>query len=103
MNYILFDEKLARENLKPFTFTRPVADIRIGILTIREKWEKYLGTTTSTWTEKYLQDKFPLRTEKESVLVNGSVVPDAALLKEITGLKPGERLVNGQSVLAACL
>ena len=46
MNYILFDGTV-RTALLPFTFTRPVADIRIGILTIREKWEKYLGTTNS--------------------------------------------------------
>ncbi|HQX03888.1 MAG TPA: putative sugar nucleotidyl transferase, partial [Flavobacterium sp.] len=47
MNYILFDGPV-RNALLPFTFTRPVADIRIGILTIREKWEKYLGYTTTT-------------------------------------------------------
>ena len=52
MNYILFDGTV-RTALLPFTFTRPVADIRIGILTIREKWEKYLGTTTTTLTEAY--------------------------------------------------
>ena len=39
MNYILFDGSV-RNQLLPFTFTRPVADIRVGILTIREKWEK---------------------------------------------------------------
>src|SRR4051812_687714 len=103
MNYILFDEKRARENLKPFTFTRPVADIRIGILTIREKWEKYVGATTSTWTEKYLSGKFPLKSEKENVLINGSVLPDPMLVKEITGLKTGEKLVNGENTLAICL
>ena len=47
MNYILFDDG-ARESLKPLTYIRPVCDIRIGILTIREKWEKYLGEKTST-------------------------------------------------------
>jgi len=52
MNYILFDGTV-RNALLPFTFTRPVADIRVGILTIREKWEKYLGATTTTLTEKY--------------------------------------------------
>ena len=49
MNYILFDGAV-RNQLLPFTFTRPVADIRIGILTIREKWEKFLGSTTTTVT-----------------------------------------------------
>ena len=56
MNYILFDGAV-RESLLPLTFTRPVADIRIGILTIREKWELYLGLTTTTLTEEYLEIK----------------------------------------------
>ncbi|MGB5236727.1 MAG: putative sugar nucleotidyl transferase, partial [Flavobacteriaceae bacterium] len=51
MNYILFDGQV-RDSLLPFTFTRPVADIRIGILTIREKWETLLETVTSTKTEE---------------------------------------------------
>ena len=55
MNYILYDGNV-RNSLLPFTFTRPVADIRIGILTIREKWEKYLGNTTTTVTAEYLAD-----------------------------------------------
>ncbi|MBK7183485.1 MAG: glucose-1-phosphate thymidylyltransferase, partial [Bacteroidetes bacterium] len=58
MNYILFDDA-ARTNLLPLTFTRPVADIRIGILTIREKWEKMLQTKTSSKTEDYLSKKYP--------------------------------------------
>ena len=55
MNYILFDGDY-RDNLLPFTYTRPVADIRIGILTIREKWNHYLGAKTSTITQSYLQE-----------------------------------------------
>ena len=47
MNYILFDGTV-RNALLPFTFTRPVADIRIGILTIREKWEMLLAKTNDT-------------------------------------------------------
>ena len=54
MNYILFDGNI-RNSLLPFTYTRPVADIRVGILTIREKWEKALGLTTTTITEEYLE------------------------------------------------
>src|SRR5580692_2597773 len=100
MNYILFDDKLTRENLKPFTFTRPAADIRIGILTIREKWEKYTGTFISSLTEKYLAAKFPLITGKENILINGSVLPDEVLLKEINNLKAGESLVGSGGLIA---
>ena len=63
MNYILFDGSV-RNQLLPFTFTRPVADIRVGILTIREKWEHYLGSTTTTVTEDYLTDKSVERPDK---------------------------------------
>ena len=101
MNYILFDDKQTRENLKPFTFTRPVADIRIGILTIREKWEKYLGASISSITEKYLSEKFPNKAEKENMLINGSVLPDENLFKEIRNLKAGERLVGTMTCLIA--
>ena len=59
MNYILFDGDV-RNALLPFTYTKPVADIRIGILTIREKWEKYLNYTTTTITEEYLEEKYPM-------------------------------------------
>ena len=62
MNYILFDGP-SRNALLPFTYTRPVADIRIGILTIREKWERFLGYTTTTITEDYLAEKFPTKVE----------------------------------------
>jgi hypothetical protein len=59
MNVILFDDNF-KENLLPFTYTRPQADIRVGILTLREKWEKRLQTKTSSITEDYLSEKFPL-------------------------------------------
>jgi Sugar nucleotidyl transferase len=59
MNYILFDGSV-RNALLPFTFTRPVADILVGIITIREKWEMRLGSTISTITEEYLSEKYPM-------------------------------------------
>ena len=70
MNYILFDDQ-HRSDLLPLVFTRPVADIRIGILTIREKWEKYLNTKTSSLTEDYLSAKFPLIKGDDNILING--------------------------------
>ena len=68
MNYILFDSDV-RSSLLPFTYTRPVADIRIGILTIREKWEKFLGFTTTSITEEYLEAKYPMVELEENVLL----------------------------------
>ena len=73
MNYILFDGP-HRDNLLPLTYTKPVADLRIGILTIREKWEKYLGSTTTTVTEDYLANKFPMVEMEENVMINAHIL-----------------------------
>ncbi len=99
MNYILFDSS-RRKNLLPLVFTRPVADIRIGILTIREKWEHYLEAETSTLTESYLSKKFPLRKEKDNLLINASILPTDALVKAIQLLKPGQSLSKDNFVVA---
>ena len=78
MNYILFDGTV-RNALLPFTYTRPVADIRVGILTIREKWEKYLSTTTTTLTEDYLEEKFPMVEMNSNIMLNASFLPNDKL------------------------
>lgn len=99
MNYILFDDN-SRIDLLPFTFTRPICEIRAGILTLREKWEKLLGISTSTYTERYLSEKFPLKIEKDNIFLNGSICPDPKLAAEIKKLKTGQKLVNGNTILA---
>ncbi len=86
MNYILFDGA-SRNALLPFTYTRPVAEIRIGIVTIREKWEKYLGSTTSTITEDYLSEKFPMVELEENVMINASYLPSKDLVSMIEKLE----------------
>ncbi|HPE58000.1 MAG TPA: GlmU family protein [Bacteroidales bacterium] len=99
MNYILFDDQ-SRNNLLPLTFMRPVAEIRIGILTIREKWEHYLKAKTSTLTESYLSTKFPIVKEKTNILINGSILPTPQLVKEINNLKPNQTLVTADTIIA---
>ncbi len=101
MNLILFDEPTIRVNLLPFTFTRPVGDIRIGIVTIREKWEKHFGTTASFLTEEYLQKKFPVGTGTDTWLINGALCPDEKIVTAILLLQPGQCLVQNDTVLAA--
>ncbi|MDP4280637.1 MAG: GlmU family protein [Bacteroidota bacterium] len=101
MNYILFDESQVRANLLPLTFMRPVAEIRIGILTIREKWEKHLKVKTSTLTEEdYLSKKFPLVREENNVLINGCVCPNDEIIEKINGLEPEQILVSGDTIIA---
>ena len=99
MNYILFDGTV-RDSLLPFTFTRPVADIRVGILTIREKWEKYLNTTTTTVTEDYLSGKFPMVELEENILINSSFLPNKELVGMIESLQKNEAIFHNEEVIA---
>lgn len=101
MNLILFDCHKNRENLLPFTFTRPVADIRVGILTIREKWEKLLGQKSYSLTETYLLDKFPAAPDTSPALyINGSILPDESLIKAIQQLGALQSLTYQGGLLA---
>lgn len=99
MNYILFDGP-HRDNLLPLTYTRPVADIRVGILTIREKWEYHLGSTTSTVTEDYLEEKFPMVEMPQNVMINASYLPNENLVEKITKLQENQALFHGEDMVA---
>ena len=99
MNYILFDGP-ARNALLPFTFTRPVADILIGILTIRQKWERYLGSTITTLTEEYLSDKYPMVELEENVMINASFLPNGVLAEMVSNLEPNQAIFKGEEVIA---
>lgn len=99
MNYILFDGTV-RNQLLPFTYTRPVADIRVGILTIREKWEKHLGSTTSTVTEEYLSDKHPMVEFEQNVMINASYIPTKNLAIMVKGMTEGQAIFDGDEVIA---
>ena len=91
-NLILFDDPVIQTALLPFTFTRPVAGIRIGIRTLAEKWTDWLGLPPSFLTEPYLQTKFPVQNGPDSVYVNGAVCPTPALVKAIEELAWGDEL-----------
>lgn len=99
MNYILFDGTV-RNSLLPFTFTRPVADIRVGILTIREKWEMYLGYTTTTLTEEYLMEKFPMVEMEENIMINASFLPNEVLVEMILNLEANQAIVYKEEIVA---
>ncbi len=99
MNYILFGDQ-TRNNLLPFTFTRPISDIRVGIRTIREKWENALNTKISSLTENYLNEKYPIVKKEDNILINGRFLPDQKLLKEIHELKPNQTLVVDETIIA---
>jgi UDP-N-acetylglucosamine diphosphorylase/glucosamine-1-phosphate N-acetyltransferase len=93
MHLILFDGP-NRIHLLPLTFTRPGSDIRVGILTIAEKWEYDLGSPSSVLTEDYLQGKYPCITGDDNLLVNGFLLPENVLLEAIRNLKQDQALVK---------
>lgn len=99
MNYIIFDN-FRRNHLLPLTFIRPVADIRMGILTIREKWEYYLKAKTSSLTEDYLSVKFPIIKSEDNILINGSILPNIKLVAEINNLGINQALVQDAVIIA---
>ena len=99
MNYILFDGPV-RNALLPFTFTRPVADILIGIMTIRQKWELRLGSTITTITEDYLSEKFPMVELEENIMINAAYLPNDTLAEMVSDLKENQAIFKGDDVIA---
>jgi UDP-N-acetylglucosamine diphosphorylase/glucosamine-1-phosphate N-acetyltransferase len=97
-NLILFDDPVIRTALLPFTFTRPVAGIRIGIQTLAEKWADVLNQTPSYLTETYLQGKFPQQAGTDNWYINGAVCPTTALQEAISGLTLGEGLITADGL-----
>ncbi len=99
MNYILIDSEV-RTSLLPFTFTRPVAEIRIGILTLREKYEAYLKVKTSFKTEEYLRVKYPMTLKGDNIFIDASFLPTPELVSAIQSLEPEMALTHNDLVLA---
>ncbi len=98
---ILFDDK-RREHLLPLTFTRPVADIRIGILTIKEKWEQVMETSCGYLTVDYLSKKFTTGSAGSNILlINGGVIPSSELANQIKNLELNSALTHKGAVIAA--
>lgn len=102
MAILLFDDQ-AHETLLPLTYTRPVANLRIGILTIAEKWAKHLQTSFSYVTQPYLQAKFPAEYNAENLFINGGFCPNPRLLEAIDQLPIGVGLYYKSRLLAVKL
>ncbi|MFB6307470.1 MAG: GlmU family protein, partial [Flavobacteriales bacterium] len=89
--------------LLPFSFTHPVCELRIGIFTIRKKWESLLEESINPLSVPYLQDKFTARYSGDNLLINASVLPDEQLKKEVISLSPNEKLEKeGELVALRC-
>ncbi|HLF45511.1 MAG TPA: putative sugar nucleotidyl transferase [Chitinophagaceae bacterium] len=102
---IIFTEEFCQpENLFPFTLTRQIQDIRVGILTIREKWEKMLGMPSfDRWADDYKDLHRSIRLDKTigddiCFLIHGNIFPTTQLIKTIKKIKNGEFIsVNGNA------
>ena len=102
MKIYLFDSTEAHLNLLPLSFTRPVADFRCGILTIKEKWEKYLPGNYAYYPVDYLREKFGNVESPDEValFIAGNLLPRKEIIEQIRALKPGEALVTEEEVIA---
>ena len=99
-NIILFDINQQHLELLPLAFTRPIADIRIGILTIREKWERMLSGNYSYLTPDYMAGKYPAHFTDDNLFIAGHLIPDEELARQVNILNPGEALIDQQTVVA---
>ena len=99
MNYILFDDN-TWQNLLPLTFTKPVSEIRIGILTITEKWETYLSGKLTYQTQEYLSVKYKAVYTNNAVFINGKICPTPELLSHINNLEFNKGIKKGNTLIA---
>jgi UDP-N-acetylglucosamine diphosphorylase/glucosamine-1-phosphate N-acetyltransferase len=99
MNIVLFDDPLLRAQLLPLTFTRPVAKMRVGILTIAEKWSTRLGADVSFSTQPYLSAKFPEVVTNDNYWINGAICPDEAFIAVLRLLKPDDAIEKDGRIL----
>ncbi|WP_423126316.1 GlmU family protein [Gaoshiqia sp. Z1-71] len=95
MNIILFESD-QRDCLLPLCYTRPVAMLRSGILTIRGKWENRIPETYSFRTEEYLRKKFPLAVADDNLLLSSHICPTDELVLQVKKLLPAQGITyNG--------
>ncbi len=99
MSLILFDDP-SWDNLLPLTFTRPAADLRVGILTVAEKWKDELGMPVSYLTRDHLSGKYPCHSGKDNLLINGTLLPDSQVISAIKSLKEENGLIKDGTLLA---
>ncbi len=101
MGIVLFDTLASRKGLLPLSYTRAIADFRIGILTISEKWEKIFGEKPQIITENYLQPLYPTNlSSSENNFISSSILPSHSFIEAVHALKDGEALFQHEKLLA---
>ena len=99
-NIILFDPE-HRDRLLPLVYTRPVSELRVGILTISEKWARMMDGKVSYITQEYLNDAYPIAIETVNYIINGSILPNAELCKRIESLQDNQAILKHGDFVAA--
>ena len=99
---ILFDSDL-REKLLPLTYTRPTCELRVGVLRIREKWEKWFDCKASFITQDYLSVKYGIDYDEDNFFINGAVLPSPELVALIRQMDFNEALLQNDELIAARL
>ena len=92
MKIILYDQPQVVGQLLPFTYTRPVGEIRVGILKISEKWEHYLGASVGWYTQPHLRAKYPYQESSDYLIINGCFCPNEQLVSVVQEMKSGQAL-----------
>lgn len=101
---LIFSDAQYWGDFLPLTYTRPVAELRAGVLTFSERWQKLLNSTEVSYiTEEYLQKKYKSYDKKESLLITPNFLPSDEVLEQIKNLQLGEALIYENEVLAARL
>lgn len=102
MKIVLFDNE-SWENLLPLTFTRPIGELRIGILTIKEKWQSIAGVAVTQATQSHLVKKYPLETKNDhSIFIAANVIPTVMIWDQVRQLNIGEALYQENDLVAFC-
>lgn len=99
MNLVLFDNQ-HYVGLLPLTFTRPQADIRIGILTVKEKWETWLNRSGSYLVREALTNKFESIIQDDNLFVSASVLPNEDLAAAVLSLNNEQALIKEKELIA---
>lgn len=97
---ILFDDE-HRDNLLPLVYTRPVSELRLGILSISEKWAKSLNSAVSYITQDYLSKKYPIAINNDNLIINGALLPNKKMVELIRQLGKGEAILFHNRLIAA--
>ena len=96
MKILLHDNGL-HLRLAPLTLTRPVGDVRMGILTNVERWKLVEPEAEIFFeTESYLNAKYPTATDADLV-VNAALIPNDEVIAAILALSENEELVAVRS------